>query len=93
MHLAKLNFSMKNFRGNYYWWKRTDNKKGRVWTWSIASLMMSSKKKMHEKIGIVVGGNLPAYLRYLDGIVQITSGCAFTVAVENKYQSICTDFI
>lgn len=55
--------------------------------------MMSSKKKMHEKIGIVVGGNLPAYLRYLDGIVQITSGCAFTVAVENKYQSICTDFI
>lgn len=35
IHLVKLNFSMKNFRGNSYWWKRTDWKKGRVWTWII----------------------------------------------------------
>lgn len=49
-------------------------------------------KKLHEKIAIVVGGNLPAYLRYLDGKVQITSGCASKINITN-FAKILSNFV
>lgn len=47
---------------------------------------------MAKKIAIVVGGNLSAYLRYLDEIVQIFSRCVLRFHLRAKVQRFSKSF-